>query len=115
MKKIMLILIAVLCLFLLIGCSAEQPVDDDKKITSTGPSSVKEESQKIEEVPIRASMSTELKELIAKANTVESVRYFYQSTEGGNMDVDVKGSKMKQIFDPILIDNKHYDTFYKKQ
>ena len=113
MKKPILILISVLCLFLLIGCSAEQSAEDSKKTTSTnGPTSIREESQGIEEIPVRASMSAELKELIEKANTVESVSYFYQSTEGGNMDVYVKGSKMKQVFDPILIDNNFYDTFY---
>lgn len=111
MKKAILILILVLCLFLT-SCAVEQPIEDSKREVVTGPSSVKEESKGIEEIPIRASMSAELKELIEKANTVESVKYFYQSIEGGNMDVYVKGYKMKQVFNPILIDNNYYDTFY---
>ncbi|MBW2981272.1 hypothetical protein KY343_00185 [Candidatus Woesearchaeota archaeon] len=111
MKKTILVLIIILCLFLT-SCADEQPVEEDEKETVTGPSTVKEESKAIEEIPIKASMSTELKELIEKANTVESLKYFYQSSEGGNMDVYVMGTKMKQEFDPHFIEGVYYDTYY---
>ena len=111
MKKAILILTLVLCLFL-VSCAVEQAVEEDEKQAATGPSSVTEESKGMEEIPVKASMSAELKELIEKANTVESVKYFYQSSEGGNMDVYVKGTKMKQVFNPHLIDNVYYNTYY---
>jgi len=113
MRKEIIVLFLILCVILTSCKPAEkEEVAEKETVEKTGPSDVKEESQGMEEIPVRASMSAELKELIEKANTVESLEYFYQSKEGGNMDVYVKGTKMKQEFDPHLIANQYYDTFY---
>ena len=114
MKKNILILILVLC-FILTSCTVpEQPVDE-KEGAATGPSSVKEESKGADEVTRpKVTISKELKELIDKANSVESLKYAYSS---GNdyVVVYVRGNKMKQVFSlagGTYEPGTRYDTVY---
>jgi outer membrane lipoprotein-sorting protein len=113
MKKTIFILMLVFCLFLS-GCreSIEQLSEETELEIPAGPSDVKEESKGAEGIPApKPQMSDELKELLDKSKTVESLKYFYQSGYD-NIWFYVRGSRIKQEFPFEMIDNIYYDTAY---
>jgi uncharacterized protein YneR/predicted small secreted protein len=111
MKKIIIISILILCLVLASCEDVER--SDGKRDVKTGLSDVDEESKGAGTIPARtAQLSGELKELMDKAKTVESLKYYYQSNDNVNFWVYVKGNKIKQEFSFEMIDNENYDTVY---
>lgn len=114
MKKtsIFLIIMAVLIL-MVFGCQTvpevkTQPGADIEKETTPAESP---ESQKQAEQP-KEELSQAVKELVAKAEAVESYSYLYQ-TKLENINIYIRGSKVKHKFSKIITaPTIEFDTIY---
>lgn len=121
MRKIIVFLIFLMIIGLTIGCQKEESAEK-KSVYEGGVASVDTsdtESQTENIKPAKQEMSKELKDLIAKADSVTSLQYDYSSFVQGGVDVFIKfyiyGDKMKQVY-PIKAGahrpDERFDTVY---
>ncbi|MBW2977354.1 hypothetical protein KY331_00765 [Candidatus Woesearchaeota archaeon] len=112
MKKI-LFAILVLSILIVSGCKAPEEAGVTVAPT-TGTPTVREVSTGQEAVIKGPALTQELKTLLAKANTVDSIEYFYKEAEKGGQYY-VMGNNMKIVFPmkrQVERTNMHYDSVY---
>jgi len=115
MRKILLAIL-VLSILILSGCKAPEAEPGVQVQTQAGKTPVISEVTTGKEAqPVKGpELSSELKQLFAKADTVQSLEYFYEETQVG-AQYYVLGDNMKIVFPGkrwIQGTPKHYDSVY---